>query len=153
MRGLLSTDVVPERFLGFPNLVPLERGVAVCAQEQHDRARGRDLHPAPLPIQAGDEQRRRAGHRNHKSDIRKECPVIVHYFGERKERRRQKRDQKPKQTETDQARFLENGGRDRNGDEKNAECETCPEARVVCGGERIEVVVGGESVGQKNVLK
>ena len=77
--------------------------------------------------------------------------MIVHHFGQRKKRRRKQRDQKPEQTETDHACLLENGSHDRGGDEKNDE-RTRPEARIVSRCKGIEIVVGGEPLGQKNVL-
>ena len=79
--------------------------------------------------------------------------MIVHDFGQRQCGRRQKRDQKPEQTETDHTRFLENGSRDRGHDEKSYESETRPETRIICGCKRIEVVVGGETAGPEERLE
>ena len=67
--------------------------------------------------------------------------MIVHHFGQREKRSGQQRDQKPKQAETDQAGFLKSGREHRCGDENHAESEPDPEARVVGGCKRAEVVV------------
>jgi hypothetical protein len=71
--------------------------------------------------------------------------VIVHHLRERQQRRRQKGNDEPKQTETDYACLFKNGHRDCDGNEKDAEREACPETRIISCCKRIEVVVGGES--------
>src|SRR5439155_24167175 len=107
-----------------------EGSVGVCAQEQRNRARSRDPPPTTWSIEAGDEQGRCAGDRNHKADVRKECPVVVHYFGEGKERRREKRDQEPEQAKADHACLLENGSHDRRRADKDCERKTDPKTRI-----------------------
>ena len=82
--------------------------------------------------------------------------MIVHNLRERQQRRRQKRDQEPYQTETDYVRLLENSSHDRADRKKNHEHEARPEARIISCCKRIEVVVGGESSRPEeglNVLK
>ena len=88
-------------------------------------------------------------HCDYEPDVREERAVIVHDFGQRQCRRRQKPDQKPEQTETDHTRFLEHGSRDRDHDEKSYESETRPETRIICCCKRIEVVVSGETAWPK----
>ena len=103
-------------------------------------------------ILAIDEERGHASHRDDEPDVRKKRAMIVHHFGQRQQRCRSKRDQEPEQTETDHARFLENGSRDRDRDEKDDEGKTRPEARIIRGGKWIEVVVGGETARPEECL-
>src|ERR1700730_9397448 len=135
---------MPERFLGFPNLVPLKRSVAVCEKEQHDSTCGSDFRWHSESDSAIHQQRRRASHRDREPDVGKKGAMIVHYFGQRQQRSRQKRDQKPEQTETDHARFLKHGSRNRARREQNREREARPKARIISGGKGIEVVIGRE---------
>ena len=63
--------------------------------------------------------------------------MIVHYFGEGKERRRQKRDQKPEQTKANHARFPPNSSHDRCRADEDRECETDPKTRIACRDKRL----------------
>ena len=97
----LDCDIAPKRSFRLPNFVALKCGVAAGTQDEENHEWKRQFREWKLRDWSLEEKRKRAGERNHKSDVRKKSAVIVHDFGEREERRRQERDQKPKQTETD----------------------------------------------------
>ena len=79
--------------------------------------------------------------------------MIVHHLGQRQQRRRHQCDQKPEQTETDHARLSKNGSPDSDGDEKDAERQASPEARIISCCKRVEIVIGRESNRPKEGLK
>ena len=148
-----NRHVPPERLFCVPNFVALKRGVAVSAQKESDRDSCSGFCPQAVSNVAIDQQLAGTSHCDYEPDIREERAVIVHDFGQRQCRRRQERDQKPEQTETDNSRFLEHDSRDRGHSKKSYESETRPETRIVCCCKRIEVVVSGETAGPEERLK
>jgi hypothetical protein len=78
--------------------------------------------------------------------------MIVHYFGQRKKRRREECEDKPRQAKPDHPRLFPDCHDDGDGEKKDAERETRPETRVVSRGERTKVIVGREPARPKESL-